>query len=322
MSLTNSNMRTGKLFSAVGLGCLLIGLVNPNISAQKVTIDSLKCWLSYMASDEMKGRANGSKEIEEIASWLSNKFHQYGVIPLVGQEGLTQVYLIDNNEVVCKNIIGYIPAKNKENNHSYIVLSAHFDHIGKRGNTICNGADDNASGIVTLLGIAKNIYENNVNLDCPIIFAAFSGEERGRLGSKFFCTSNIIPLNQAKLNINFELVGRSEENGKNKFYITGQKYSSLSNVIQKYNEDTLWQLIDIGDFGNQLYRMSDNYSFIQHINSSMVCIPAHSISTSIGKGYIHSGKDKVEFIDFENLYSFINYMTDFINYLKSASKNQ
>ncbi len=251
-------MKTGNLFRKIGVGCLLIGVVLFNAPAQKLTVDSLRCWLSYMASDEMNGRANGSEEIEKIATWLSDKFQKYGVIPLEGQKSLFQEYPVDGQNAMYKNVIGYIPAKNNKDNYSYIVLSAHFDHIGKRGIMICNGADDDASGIVTLLGIAKNIYENNVRLDCPIIFAAFSGEERGRLGSKYFCTSNIIPLNRAKLNINFELVGRSEENGKDKFYITGQAF---------------------------------------------------------GMGYIHSGKDKVKFIDFENLYSFVNYMTGFINYI-------
>ncbi len=308
-------MEANKSLRKIGLSCLLIAILPLNVLAQNITEDSLKCWLSYIASDEMSGRANGSKEIEEIASWLSGKFQQYGVIPLEGEESLLQEYPVDYKDINYKNVIGYIPAKNEENNHPYIVLSAHFDHIGKRGNKIYNGADDDASGIVTLLGIAKNIHENGVKPDCPIVFAAFSGEEYGRLGSKAFCTSNIIPLNQAKLNVNFEMVGRSDEYGKNKFYITGQKYSSLSNMIQKYNENKSWQLIDIGEFGNQLYRAADNYSFIQYFNHSTTCIPAHTIATNIGMSYVHSEKDKVEYIDFENLCSFINYITGFINYI-------
>jgi len=70
------------------------------------------------------------------------------------------------------------------------------------GDSIFNGADDNVSGIVAMLAIAKTFYEQKLLPECPIVFAAFSNEEEGGLGSQYFCNSNVIPMQKIKLNIN------------------------------------------------------------------------------------------------------------------------
>ena len=206
-------MRTNKI---VKLSCALILLMISVLQAQHLSTDSLRCWLSYIASEEMKGRPNGSKEIEEVASWLSVKFQQYGVIPLDSLESLFQEYPARNQGAVYKNVIGYMPGKK---NHSHIILSAHFDHVG---------------------------------------------------------------------------VNRRGE----------------------FNEDKQWQLTEVlGGIGNNLHRMSDNYSFVRFINNKTTCLPAHTIGTNTGLWYIHSERDKIEFIDFENLHSFIDHITDFVTYI-------
>jgi len=290
---------------------------------QTCTTDSIKSWLNFLASDEMKGRDNGTNEIEKVAKWLSEKYKQYGLQPIGDMKDFIQPYILDNDSsFIHKNIIGYIPAKKNEwgNESPIIVLSAHFDHIGMsyspvNGDSIFNGADDNASSIVAMLAIAKNLFEQKLKPDCPIVFAAFSNEETGLRGSWYFCNSNVIPIQQIKVNINLEMVGRSDEFGKNKYYITGPKFSNFQDIVVKFNKEKEWKIADAGRIVNMLFEMSDNYSFIEYANHSNFCIPAHTIATSVGMSYVHQLYDEIEYIDFENLNNLIDNLTQLILYV-------
>ncbi len=301
----------------------MFGFVNDVLAQQHTgTADSLKSWLQFLASDEMKGRANGSEEVEKIATWLSSKYKQYGLQEVVGLNNFTHSYVLyGDSSFFHKNIIGYIPAKNKQDNDtSFVVLSAHFDHIGmaynfSEGDSVYNGADDNASGIVTMLGIAKTLHELNVQLDCPIIFAAFSNEENSMAGSWYFCKNGVIPIQKVKINVNFELCGRTEEFGKNKYYITGPDHSNFQDVVKDFNKNGSWEIANAGGMVNRLFRLADNYSFVEYAYHSKICVPAHTIATSIGNDYVHQPHDEVKYVDFENLAALVEHLTQLVIYV-------
>jgi hypothetical protein len=308
----NQIMKT-KLF----LILCLIGIHFPIIIAQNEAIDTLKTWIEFLSSDDMKGRANGSVENVKIADWIAKKFANCGLYPLPHQNWMLQDYLYPESWTgFLSNVVGYIPGKSED---TYIVLSAHYDHIGVSGyknkDNVYNGADDDASGIALLLGIAKKIQERGIIPECSIVMIAFSGEEPGRLGSEYFCQSKIIPMEKVKFNLNFELVGRSTEYGKNKYYLTGPDYSDLASVLTKYNYTEQWQLNYLGPENNLLYTVSDNFSFVRYANRAKCCIPAHTLATSVGVGYIHQVQDEAKYIDYENLNSLVDYTTKLIFYL-------
>ncbi len=180
---------------------------------------------------------------------------------------------------------------------------------------VYNGADDDASGIVLLLGVAKKIHESGIMPECPVVLIAFSGEEPGLVGSSYFCQSKAIPWDKIKMNLNFELVGRSVEFGKQKYYITGPGYSNLASVLAKFNGTEKWQMINLGRKADQLFTMADNYSFIQQGKNSKNCIPAHTLATSVGDNYVHRVYDEAKNIDYENLNSLVDYTTKLVYYL-------
>ncbi len=302
--------------------CLIVTLLVISSGAfaqQKAsTADSLKTWLTFLASDQMKGRDNGTPEVEKAAQWLAEKYKTYGLKPIDGLQGFFQPYILDgDSSFVHKNVVGYIPAKKKKNNFSgkYILISSHFDGIGMslnavNGDSIFNGADDNASGTAALLAIAKNLHEHKIKPEIPIVFAAFSNEETGLVGSNIFCQSGVIPLQHMKLNMNLEMLGHSNEYGRNKFFITGPGYSNFENVITDFNKNSNWELINIGYLANYYFRMSDNYSFVQCAQEADICVSAHTIFTSAKSGgHLHGVSDEVEFIDFENYSALIEYLT-------------
>ena len=286
--------------------------------------DYVKSWLHFLASDEMRGRANGSEEIEIVALWLSDKFKQFGLRPIGGMKNFVQPYILHNDSsFIHKNIIGYFPAANEQNNENpFIVISAHFDHIGtsycpENGELIFNGADDNASGVVAMLAIAKKLFKQNLQTNHPILFAAFSNEEVGLRGSRYFVRSNVIPIQRIKLNINLEMLGRSHEFGRNKFLITGPRHSNFQDIVVEFNKETEWVIADAGRYADMIFRMSDNFSFVEYARRHNFCIPAHTIATSVGFGHIHQPDDEVEFIDFENLNNLIPHLTQLILHISN-----
>jgi hypothetical protein len=305
-------MKKTALISILLIACFI------ELKSQNADIDSLKSWMKYIASDEMRGRENGSKESEIVSSWIARMYAVYRVQSIPGQRDFFQKYTVHSRQdsLQLRNVLGYIKGTSPD---SFIVLSAHYDHIGisrwDKPDSIMNGADDDASGIVTLLAIAKEIQEKKLIPHCSLILAAFSGEEYGLLGSGYFCKSKIIPMQQVKVNLNFELVGRSQEHGKNNYFITGPAESNLSEILQQFNGNATWHLIDKLPEAKMLYSMADNYSFVKYAKGSALCIPAHTLGTSVGQDYIHQVDDEYEYMDFENLNSFIKYATGLVYFL-------
>jgi len=325
--IINNNLQYYKQMKKTYLFILLATLLlsTHSVKSQQLpcTADSIQSWLGFLASDAMKGRANGTEEIETVAEWLSMMYKQYGLQDISGLTNYIQPYLLDNNDsFIHKNIIGSIQAKEEyADTDFYVLLSAHFDHIGMNrypvdGDSIYNGADDNAAGVVAMLAIAKNLFDHKVLPESPIVFAAFSNEETGLRGSKYFCESGVLPIGKVKININFDMVSHTDEYGKNKFYITGPGYSNFQDIVIEFNKDKAWEIVDVGTYANMLYRLSDNYSFVLHANQSNDCVPAHTIATSVAlNSHIHKLYDEVEYVDFENMNHLVDYLTQLVLYI-------
>ncbi|MCX6329031.1 MAG: M28 family peptidase, partial [Bacteroidia bacterium] len=190
--------------------------VELNQKKNAVTASELKEWISFLSSDEMKGRKNGSPEMKKAALWIAEKYREYGLKPAGANDELIQNYSYSSwlGTIEERNVVGIIEGSDPSLKNQYIVLSAHFDHIGiKRGavpDSICNGADDNAAGTCAVIGIAKALSLSKMKPGRSILFAAFSGEESGMRGSRYFVSASPVPLKNIIADINFEMIGHSE----------------------------------------------------------------------------------------------------------------
>lgn len=144
-----------------------------------------------------------------------------------------QVTLKVNNRYIpsykTKNVIGYIPGKKKK---KYIVLSAHFDHLGRMGtSTIFPGANDNASGVAMLLSLAK--YFKNYPPHYSIVFCFFTGEEAGLEGSKYFVSHPYFKLNKTKFVLNIDIMGSAADGIT---VVNGTQHEKAFNQLVAINE--------------------------------------------------------------------------------------
>jgi hypothetical protein len=290
---------------------------------EAVKAEDIKGWINYLASDEMRGRANGSPEMETASLWLSERFKEFGLKPLLANGKYIQNYTFTSRQrtVNERNVIGIIEGVDPDLKDQYIFLTAHFDHVGvRKGNSIdsiYNGADDNAAGTCTLLGIAKTIKESGLRPGRTIVFAAFSGEESGMRGSRYFIANPPVLLKNIYADLNFEMTGHSEYLGKKRYYMTGCRISNLDNLIGDYNRNTEWVLIDTIKISDNLFYASDNISFSKISTADAVTsgIPSGTFATTAIADYIHSPRDEGSLFDYDNMAGLVEYFTRLIIWL-------
>lgn len=214
---------------------LLLSLICFSVFSQSdITENEIKDHISFLASKKNAGRYPGGKTNRWVVKYLIKDFKETGLIPfdktykqkfkakLRVEKGLKPKPLANT----C-NVIGYLEGNDPILKKEYIILGAHYDHLGLGGsssksnkkNTIYYGADDNASGTAALLEIAEKIASNKQKLKRSIIFIAFGAEEQGLLGSQYFVEHPLVPLSQIKLMINMDMVGRL--NKENHVYMGG-----------------------------------------------------------------------------------------------------
>ena len=155
-----------------------------------------------LASDRFRGRGIGTAEIDEAADYLAKEYAGYGLSPGGENRSFFQRWQQksgpNGREMTLQNVVGILPGKQ---DLPPVVIGAHYDHLGlgwpgvKKGNEgkIHPGADDNASGIAVLLETARFFAERG-GCKRPLFFVAFTGEEAGRLGSKYFVSQSKGPF--------------------------------------------------------------------------------------------------------------------------------
>lgn len=167
-----------------------------------------------LSSDEFQGRRTGNNDKAQELIRSHFKSNNLEMFNNTYNMPFTFEYRRTKSVQKGNNIVGYI--KGKTNTNQYIVIGAHYDHLGTIDGTVYNGADDNASGTSALLYLAKYFSKNAP--DHNMIFVAFDAEELGLHGSKYFVKNPPILQSQIRMNFNFDMISR---NPKNEIYVVG-----------------------------------------------------------------------------------------------------
>lgn len=245
-----------------------IGFLSANAQADSAL---LRKHIYYLASDELAGRAPGTGGEEKAAAYIQEYFKQYGLEPK-GVNGYEQPFTYKQSanphdtlsgvERNGKNIVGFL-----NNGAEYtVVIGGHYDHLGDdgRGNSlekeaegkIHHGADDNASGTAGVLELARYFATNDVKEKTNFLFIAFSAEEAGLIGSKYFTNNPTISLETVSAMLNMDMVGRLNDSTK-KLLVYGTGTSDVwEDLLKKYNNDRFSYVLDSSGVGP-----SDHTSF-------------------------------------------------------------
>ncbi|TXE13218.1 M28 family peptidase [Seonamhaeicola algicola] len=164
--------------------------------------------IKTLSSDAFEGRRTGTQGANKAKKYIINQYHTLQVKPF--KQGYQQTFLFNKGKKQYKgvNVIGYIKGTCVPN--KYIVISAHYDHEGIKNGKIYNGADDNASGLSALFSFAE--YFKTHPPKHSVILAAFDAEELGLKGSSYFVNNLNVPYHKILLNINMDMISRSNTN--------------------------------------------------------------------------------------------------------------
>lgn len=259
--------------------------------------------VTYLSSDELKGRDTGSEGIEKAAEFLENEFEAYGVVPFFSSFRDT----LSNTRTVAYNVVGVIEGSDPSLKEEYILIGAHYDHIGivptKDGDEIANGANDNASGTSTVLELARYFGRHKAPKR-SLIFAFFSAEEKGLLGSKHLAT--VLKNSGVKLYamLNFEMTGVPMQGKDYLVYLTGYEKSNLAAVSNAYGGSDLVGFLPKANEFN-LFQRSDNYAFWE-----VYGVPSHTFSSFDFENYnyYHQPGDEASRMDYEHLSMVVSRM--------------
>lgn len=269
--------------------------------------------MNYLASDDLKGRDSGSEGIEMAAKYIENHFKAHGVTPYFESFRDT----LSNYKKTSYNVVGIVEGNDPTLKNEYILIGAHYDHIGiitiDKGDAIANGANDNASGTATVMELARYFGTKKTNKR-SLIFALFSAEEKGLLGSEHLAKK----LKAQNLNLytmlNFEMTGVPLR-GKDYFvYITGYKKSNLAEISNGYAKENLVGFLPTAR-EYSLFQRSDNYPFHKEFE-----VPSHTYCTFDFTNFDHYHKvgDELSLIDFDHMATLVNKMLPVLEGISNA----
>jgi Zn-dependent M28 family amino/carboxypeptidase len=248
----------------------------------------------------MKGRSTGTPEMKHAADFIAQRFRSAGLNPLAGNDKYFAWYPVlelESGPVSGINVMGAI--KGTISPDTCMIFSAHYDHIGTNrsvsafaGDSVFNGANDNASGVALLIELAK-YYAALKNNRYTLMFIAFSGEEIGLLGSAYMASNT--DQSYIRALFNFDMVGRSVNRNTKKCMVITR---SPRTVIKKLNAELYPQQgFFIPDMfpAQNLFTRSDQYSFKEVENNLFFT------TSSPLDNYYHTLDDEFSTIDFDFL---------------------
>lgn len=274
--------------------------------------------LSYLTSDELEGRDSGSEGIEKAAVYLENLLKENGIKPYFK----TYRDTLSNFDKPAFNIVGYIEGTDKKLKNEFVVIGAHYDHIGMlqngvNGDVIVNGANDNATGTTAVTEVAKYFakFKNNKR---SVLFVFFSAEEKGLLGSKHLAAK----LKEQKMDLyfmfNFEMIGVPMKDKGMDFYLTGFGKSNMATTMNEYAGEKLVGYLPI-ETKYMLFRASDNYPFFTEFN-----VPAQTVSTFDFENFqfYHQPDDEFELMDTKHMTTVISKTIPVLEKMINAPKKE
>lgn len=269
---------TGFILSLILASC---SAVKPTKYLDTISSDELKTHLYIVAGDEMEGRNTGEPGQKKAGKYLISQYEKMGVsypkegngwYQKVPSEFMARAFSPKLND--SENIWAFIEGSEKP--EEILVISAHYDHVGMKNGEVYNGADDDGSGTVALLEIAKAFQQAKKEGHGPkrsVLFLHVTGEEHGLHGSRYYAEHPLFPLKNTIADLNIDMIGRRDpkhkHNGNYVYLIGSDRLSTdLHNISEEANKkysnlELDYKYNDRND-PEKIYYRSDHYNFAKN----------------------------------------------------------
>ena len=267
-------------------------------SEEDITVEESRKTLSYLASDKMEGRKPGNPGNFIAVSFIKKEFESYGLETHIQKFTYTFRWRVGlfrwrTVEIETMNVIGVL----KGTSDKHVVIGAHMDHLGVDGDgDAYNGADDNASGTTAILELAEAFGKSDARPKDTIVFIAFNAEELGLLGSKHYVSDPLLPLDDCKLMINLDMVGRLR--GTTVTAQGGNLSRSVTQLVDKLDDNYPFD-VNITAAGNRSDHAPFNWSGV----------PVLFFHTGTHPQY-HRITDDPDLINYEGLVNIAKFVKD------------
>jgi hypothetical protein len=305
-----------KLSLVIALFCFL-----SVASAEKSSTDQaqIRGAMEFLSSDALQGRASGSHDELLAATYLASQLREIGIEPAGDEGGYLQnvsgefnFYREGKKQWNTRNVIGRLEGRDEKMKDQVILLTAHMDHIGVRqpvnGDNIYNGADDDASGCVAVLQLARALAHEKAPKR-TVLFVFFGSEETGGQGNQYFLQHPPVLLKDIVANLEFEMIGRADSAIKpDELWLTGFDRSNLGPELAKHGA----KLVADPHPKENFFQRSDNYALAKQ------GIVAHTVSSFGLHNDYHRPSDDVSHIDFNHMEEAIHSMLGPVKWLADS----
>lgn len=304
--------------SACARSATLAPLTSTSAPATPITTADIRRILGVLAADSLEGRLAGTRGADKAARYIASEMQSIGLAP-AGDTGYFQSVplmltsdrrrgprLVDSwaawdtipaeRRQKSSNVIGILRGNDPSLRDQVVLIDAHYDHLGigppVAGDSIYNGADDDASGVVAVLEIARALAAGPPPKRTIIVMAT-TGEEEGILGTRWYIAHPIVPLARMVSNMEIEMIGRPDSlaGGPGKAWLTGYERSTMGDMLRQAN----LPIVADPHPDQQFFLRSDNISYAQ------MGIPAHTLSSYGLHADYHQPSDEVSRIDFDHM---------------------
>ena len=286
--------------------------------------------LAALAHDSMQGRRTGTEGARSAARLIGQEMLDIGLVaggnePAIGPGGRANAYLqrvplarpdsgtgrlavllteaaadtIPAERLIADaNVVGFIPGSDPALRDEAIVVGAHYDHVGVGrpvdGDSIYNGADDDASGVVAVLEIARALRAGPAPKR-TVVFVAFAGEEMGGLGARYYLANPVVPIDRTVAQLQIEMIAHPDTalGAPGQAWLTGYERSTMGDMLAANGVPIVADPRPSQNF----FQRSDNIRFAR------AGIPAHTLSTFDPENgpHYHRPSDEVDIVNFEHM---------------------
>ena len=274
--------------------------------------------LGFLASDALQGRGSGTHDELVAAAYIASELIQLGLQPGGDNGGFIQnvsgpfQFRGGPKQWNTRNVIAILPGRDPKLKNEVVLLSAHLDHLGigkpVNGDEIYNGADDDASGCVAVLELARALNGSGPGKR-TVLFVFFGSEETGGQGNQYFLAHPPLPLKNIVANLEFEMIGRPDSAvQRDQLWLTGYDRSNLGPELAKHGA----HLVADPHPEQRFFQRSDNFALARQ------GIVAHTVSSyGLHRDY-HQPSDDLAHIDFQHMEQAIASMIKPVEWLVNS----